>query len=491
MLAVENEIREELRPAMAEEESPSSLDDVQTYGTTELNLEEAGEDTDLALADKEPVTDPVASYLREMSRTRLLTREEEVRLAKSIEHGRMRVWKAVSRSPVTWGELVAFAGEVRQQKRSIEELVDLGLGRLTPGAVARIKRQTLAAIDQIEDFAKSHDEISRQFQRRCKLDQRGQRNVFCQRARLRIETSRLVRSIEVNVEAKAQLLERIHEEYDAQSRSGQGVTPASSFVTDELRQTVQAIERGQREAEQAKKQFVQANLRLVVSVAKKHQNRGLDILDLIQEGNIGLMTAADKFDWRRGFKFSTYATWWIWQAITRAISIQARTVRLPVHVVEVIHKFSRSNYELTKELGRKPLPEEIAKRMGISSLKVQELMLAAQETLSLDMPVGTDEESHLGDLIENPVSLSPAAVAMDADMKEQTLSVLKALSPRDAKIIEFRFGLVDGEERTLEEVGAIFGLTRERIRQIEKKALNTLRQSVSTRGLRQHLQRAS
>lgn len=254
---------------------------------------------------------------------------------------------------------------------------------------------------------------------------------------------------------------------------------------------MQAIDRGRQESEEAKKQFVKANLRLVVSIAKKHQNRGMDILDLIQEGNIGLMTAADKFDWRRGFKFSTYATWWIWQAITRAISTQARIVRLPVHLVEVIHKFSRLNHELTKELGRKPLPEEIAKRMGISLRKAEHLMLTAQETLSLDMPIGTDEESHLGDLIENAASLSPAEVAMDADMKQQTISVLDVLSPRDAKIIKFRFGLMDGEERTLEQVGEIFGLTRERIRQIEKQALNALRQSAPMRDLGQHLRRAS
>lgn len=486
MLAVEKDIRGELQLELAEEQSSSSL-----YGTNELPSEEPGDDKDLAPVSKEPVTDPIAAYLREMGKTRLLTREDEVRLARSMERGHLRAWKAISRSPITWRELAAFAAEVRQKKRSIEELVDVGSRRLTPRAVAKIEHQTLAAIHQIEGLAKSSEGISRRLQRGRKFDQRGRRNFFWRLARLRVEASSLVRSIAVSTDAKARLLQEIRNEYDAQRRSPQRVGFATSFATKELERTVQAIDRGRQESEEAKKQFVKANLRLVVSIAKKHQNRGMDILDLIQEGNIGLMTAADKFDWRRGFKFSTYATWWIWQAITRAISTQARTVRLPVHLVEVIHKFSRLNHELTKELGRKPLPEEIAKRMGISLRKAEHLMLTAQETLSLDMPIGTDEESHLGDLIENAASLSPAEVAMDADMKQQTISVLDMLSPRDAKIIKFRFGLMDGEERTLEQVGEIFGLTRERIRQIEKQALNALRQSAPMRDLGQHLRRAS
>jgi RNA polymerase primary sigma factor len=491
VLIVENEIREDRPLDMAEEKSPSSLDAVETNGSAESASEECAGDVDSSLAEKEPVIDPVGSYLREMGRVPLLTREDEVRLAKRIERGRLRVWKAISRSPITWSDLVRSGADVRQHKRSIETLVDLEPFRLTPGAVTKVRRQTLAAIDQIEGLAKSSEKISGRLLRLRKSDRRGQWNGAYRLARLCIEASRQVRSIPLRAEEKARLLEKIRNEYELRRRRPQKVGLVPDVPTNELKRTVQAIERGERESNEAKQLFVQSNLRLVVSIAKKHQNRGMDILDLIQEGNIGLMTAADKFDWRRGFKFSTYATWWIWQAITRAISVQARTVRLPVHVVEVINKFSRAKYELTKELGRKPTPEEIAKRMGISTRKVQELMLAAQETLSLDMPVGTDEESHLGDLIENPASLSPAAVAMDADKKEQACSVLKALSPRDSKIIELRFGLVDGEERTLEEIGKIFGLTRERIRQIEKKALTTLRESVLTHDLCEHLQRAS
>jgi RNA polymerase primary sigma factor len=482
MFAVEKESQQELQPDSVEEQGIN--------GTT-FDPEESRERGDILLADKAPSLDPVASYLREMGKARLLTREDEVRLAKSIERGRMRVWKAASRSPIAWSELVAFGTELRQQKHSIEELVDIGTDHVTPGARRKIERQVVALIRQIQNGEKSHQGLLKRLRRDRKLSHSGQRTVLHRLARLRVQVSKLVRSLDVNPGAQQRLVEKIQKEYDLPRPTAPRIGGDASFAAVELARTVQAIKRGKQESERAKKQLVQANLRLVVSVAKKHQNRGMDILDLIQEGNIGLMTAADKFDWRRGFKFSTYATWWIWQAVTRSISIQARTVRLPVHVVEVVHKFSRTNYELTRELGRKPLPDEIAKRMGISLPKTEELMLAAQDTVSLDMPVGTDDESHLGDLIENPASLSPAEIAIGAEMKERTASVLNALSPRDAEIIRLRFGLVDGEERTLEEIGEMFGLTRERIRQIEKKAMKTLRESARMQELRQSLPLAS
>lgn len=482
MSAIDNEIRDDLRLSLAGEGSPSSLDDIEAtagFDSEEFNV----------LANQALAIDPVGSYLREIGRRRLLTAEEEVRLAKGIERGRVRVWRAISRSPITWRELVNFAKDLRQQKRSIEELVELGPRPPKPDAVRQITRKTLEVIDQIEQLEKSIKQVAARLQRSQRSRRQSDRCTFSRLARLSVQTSKVVRSIAVQPEAKARLLGKIREEYEARGRGT--VRPLSGFAISGLEHTMRAIRRGERESAQAKNQFVQANLRLVVSIAKKHQNRGMDILDLIQEGNIGLMTAADKFDWRRGFKFSTYATWWIWQAVTRAISMQARTVRLPVHMIEIINKFSRTSQELTKELGRKPLPEEIAKRMEISLGKVEELMLVSQETRSLDIPVGTDQESHLGDLIENPASLSPAEVAMDADMKEQAFSALEVLSPRDAKIIQFRFGLVDGEERTLEQVGEIFGLTRERIRQIEKKAMYTLRESVRVQELQPYLRRAS
>ena len=486
MSAIDNEIRGDLRLSLAEKGSPSSLDDIEA--TAEFDSGESPDDFGV-LASHAPAIDPVGSYLREMGRSRLLTAEEEVRLAKGIECGHVRVWRAISRSPITWCALVNFAKDLRQQKRSIAELVELEPRPPKPDVVRQITRKTLEVIDQIEQLEKSTKQVAARVQRSQRSRRQSDRYKLFRLARLSVQTSKLVRSIPVRPEAKARLLGNIREEYEAQGLGT--VRPLSGSAINGLEHTMQAIRRGEQESAQAKNQFVQANLRLVVSIAKKHQNRGMDILDLIQEGNIGLMTAADKFDWRRGFKFSTYATWWIWQAVTRAISTQARTVRLPVHMIEIINKFSRTNQELTKELGRKPLPEEIAKRMEISLGKVEELMLASQETRSLDMPVGTDQESHLGDLIENPSSLSPAEVAMDADMKEQAFSALEVLSPRDAKIIQFRFGLVDGEERTLEQVGEIFGLTRERIRQIEKKAMYALRESVRVQELRSYLRCAS
>jgi RNA polymerase primary sigma factor len=258
-----------------------------------------------------------------------------------------------------------------------------------------------------------------------------------------------------------------------------------------LKRASQAIRWGEAETDQAKKELAEANLRLVVAIAKRYQNRGLDLLDLIQDGNIGLMKAVDKFDWRRGFKFSTYATYWIWQAVTRAIADQARTVRLPVHVMETIKRLARVKQQLMNELGRQPASEEIAKRMGLSIKKVQALMQAAQEPLSLDMPVGENEESHMGDFIESKAGVSPSEAVLTLDLKEQIYSALKTLTPREQTVIKMRFGFEDGTEHTLEEIGRSLGLTRERIRQIEVKATRSLQDSTRLQNTDVGLRRAS
>ena len=510
----------------------------------EAKKEEADEDEDADGYSK--TNDPVRMYLRKMGSVSLLTREGEVEIAKRIEDGERRVLQVVLDSSVAIEEILQLGDKLRKQKIRVKEVVkdadeedaefdeqwhiervckvidkvrrlwkeqEKVAEKLNAKAVAEptkkkykkqiadYKQEILDTLAEMRLNKKQIDKIVLKLKELVeRIEQANREIVGCEhRSGLPLKelrkTLREIRQSPLRQRAVAKKLGIRPDEIEEMSqiianaqKKVKRVEEEAKLTESELRGTVEAIQDGERTAEKAKAELVEANLRLVVSIAKKYTNRGLQFLDLIQEGNIGLMKAVDKFEYKRGYKFSTYATWWIRQAITRAIADQARTIRIPVHMIETINKLIRTSRYLVQELGREPTPEEIAEKMELPLDKVRKVLKIAKEPISLETPIGEEEDSHLGDFIEDKSVISPADAVISMNLAEQTRKVLATLTPREEKVLRMRFGIGEKSDHTLEEVGQDFEVTRERIRQIEAKALRKLRHPSRSKRLKSFME---
>ena len=497
----------------------------------EKEVDEDDLDLDLSAGVLDKSNDPVRLYLREMGIVPLLNREGEVAIAKRIERGQIKTHKAISRSPIAVERLLKIGDDLAAGKASIRETVvfsEQAEISIEEDKAEEYLRWTLEGIETIrgnfQTAVKSWVALIAEQEKQAGAAKKGKKLLRLRRqtARHRLEIATEIKHLNLTERSRQVLIAAIRKIVDEIKTAERSISRAKGKLEKkpptaekkalnaklneakaviaeieakyrlpavEIKRSYQTITVGEFDTNKAKRELVEANLRLVVSIAKKYTNRGLQFLDLIQEGNIGLMKAVDKFEWRRGYKFSTYATWWIRQAITRAIADQARTIRIPVHMIETINKLIRTSRLLVQELGREPTSEEIAKRMDIPVSKVRKVLKIAQEPISLETPIGEEEDSHLGDFIEDKSILNPAESVTFSNLREITDEVLATLTPREEKVIKMRFGLGNtGSEHTLEEVGQHFAVTRERIRQIEAKALRKLRHPSRSRRLKAFLE---